>query len=111
MKMATGATGRCFLTDWRLCSRESGKYDDAIAAYKQMEQLGGEYQARGAEGQVDAFRDAHQWKAALDASAAAAKAMPDNRDVQLNYARQLADNGKLDEGVEAGAGAAEGHAG
>ncbi len=89
-----------FLDRLAIVYRESGKYDDAVATYKQMMALGGEYQARGAEGEVDAYRDAHQWKAALDAAAAAAKAMPDNHDVQLNYARQLADNGKLDEGLK-----------
>ncbi len=89
-----------FLDRLAVVYREAGKYDDAVATYKQMEQLGGEYQARGAEGVTDAYRDAHQWKAALDAAAAAAKAMPDVRDVQLMYARQLADNGKLDEGFK-----------
>ena len=89
-----------FLDRLAIVYREDGRYDDAVACYKQMEALGGEYQARGSEGEVDALRDAHQWKAALDASAAAAKAMPDNHDVQLTYARQLADNGKLDEGLK-----------
>ena len=69
-------------------------------AYKQMAQLGGDYQARGYEGEVDALRDAHQWKAAYDAAAAAAKALPDNHDVQLTYARQIADSGHLDDALK-----------
>lgn len=89
-----------FLDRLAVVYRESGKYDEAVGTYKQMAQLGGEYQARGTEGEVDALRDAHQWKAALEAAAAAAAAMPDNHDVQLTYARQLADNGKLDEGLK-----------
>ncbi len=89
-----------FLDRLAVVYRESGRYDDAVATYKQLEQLGGEYQARGAEGVVDTYRDAHQWKAALDAAAAAAKVMPDVHDVQLMYARQLADNGRLDEGLK-----------
>ncbi len=89
-----------FLDRLAIVYRESGRYDDAVSAYKQMEQLGGEYQARGAEGEVDAYRDAHQWKAALDAAAAAAKAMPDTKDVQLIYARQLADSGRLEDGLK-----------
>ncbi len=89
-----------FLDRLAIVYRESGKFDDAVAAYKQMEQLGGEYQARGAEGEVDAYRDAHQWSAALGAAATAAKAMPENHDIQLTYARQLADDGKLDEGLK-----------
>jgi tetratricopeptide (TPR) repeat protein len=89
-----------FLDRLAIVAREAGKTDEAIAAYQQMEALGGEYRARGADGQVDTYRDAHQWAQALRASAEAAKAMPDNHDVQLTYARQLADSGKVDEGVK-----------
>ncbi len=89
-----------FLDRLAVVYREAGRYDDAVATYKQLGLLGGEYQARGTEGEVDAYRDAHQWKAALDTASAAAKAMPDTHDVQLTYARQLADNGKLQEGLK-----------
>jgi tetratricopeptide (TPR) repeat protein len=65
-----------------------------------MSALGGDFQARGTDGEVDALRDAHKWSAALGVAAAAAKAMPDNHDVQLTYARQLADAGKVDDAVK-----------
>ena len=89
-----------FLDRLAIVDREANHTDDAVAAYKDMEQLGGDFQARGAGGIVDAYRDAHNWKAALDAAAAAAKAMPTNHDVQLTYARQLADAGKVDEALK-----------
>jgi tetratricopeptide (TPR) repeat protein len=89
-----------FLDRLAIVQREANHTDEAVAAYKEMQQLGGDYQARGADGVVDAYRDAHNWKAALDASAAAAKAMPTNHDIQLTYARQLADSGKVDEGLK-----------
>ena len=89
-----------FLDRLAIVYRESGKYDDAVGTYKQLQQLGGEYQARGAEGEVDALRDAHRWTEALNAAAAAARTMPNNHDVQLTYARQLADNGKLPDGLK-----------
>src|SRR5215472_1572581 len=89
-----------FLDRLAIVQREANHTDDAVAAYKEMQQLGGDYQARGAAGIVDAYRDAHNWKAALDAAAAAAKAMPTNHDVQLTYARQLADAGKVDEAIK-----------
>jgi len=89
-----------FLDRLAIVDREANRTDDAVAAYKEMGQLGGDYQARGAEGVVDAYRDAHNWKAALDAAAAAAKTMPTNHDIQLTYARQLADSGKVDEGLK-----------
>jgi tetratricopeptide (TPR) repeat protein len=89
-----------FLDRLAIVDREASHTDDAVAAYKDMELLGGDYQARGAQDIVDAYRDAHNWKAALDAAAAAAKAMPTNHDIQLTYARQLADSGKVDEGLK-----------
>ena len=89
-----------FLGRLAIVEREANHTDEAVAAYKEMEQLGGDYQASGASGVVDAYRDAHNWKAALDASAAAAKAMPTNHDIQLTYARQLADSGKVDEALK-----------
>lgn len=89
-----------FLDRLAIVQREANHTDEAVAAYKEMQQLGGDYQTRGAGGIVDAYRDAHNWKAALDASAAAAKAMPTNHDIQLTYARQLADSGKVDDGLK-----------
>lgn len=89
-----------FLNRLAIVQREANHTDDAVATYREMQQLGGDYQANGAGGIVDAYRDAHNWKAALDASAAAAKAMPKNHDVQLTYARQIADSGKVDEGLK-----------
>lgn len=89
-----------FLDRLAIVQREANHTDEAVAAYKEMQQLGGDYQARGADGAVDAYRDAHNWKAAFDAAAVAAKAMPTNHDIQLTYARQLADSGKVDEGLK-----------
>ena len=89
-----------FLDRLGIVQREANHTDEAVAAYKEMQQLGGDYQARGANGVVDAYRDAHNWKAALEAAAAAAKSMPTNHDMQLTYARQLADSGKVEEGLK-----------
>ena len=80
--------------------REQGKTDEAVECYKQMAALGGEYQSRGTANEVDAYRDAHNWSAALKAAGDAAKTMPDNHEVQLNYARQLGDAGKIDEALK-----------
>jgi tetratricopeptide (TPR) repeat protein len=80
--------------------RQVGKTDEAIAAYKQLADLGGDYATSAVEEEVDAYRDAHQWAKALQVAADAAKAMPTNHDAQLTYARQLADSGKVDEGIK-----------
>ncbi len=89
-----------FLDRLGIVDRYAGKYDDAVAAYKQMAALGGDFQARGIEGQIDAYRDAHRWTDALNTAQAGAAAAPTNRDLQLAYARQLGDNGKLDQGIK-----------
>ena len=81
-------------------ARQAGNTDEAIGAYQQMQSLGGDYAWRGADSEVDTYREAHQWTKALQVAADAAKAMPSNHDVQLTYAQQLADAGKLDEGIK-----------
>ncbi|HTJ29801.1 MAG TPA: tetratricopeptide repeat protein, partial [Acidobacteriaceae bacterium] len=51
-----------FLDRLGIIYREENKTAEAVAAYKQMVELGGEYAKGGYQGQVDAYRDAHQWK-------------------------------------------------
>ncbi len=88
-----------FLDRLGAISREQNKTTDAVAYYKQMTELGGEFTLRGYQGEVDALREAHQQKEATAVAADAAKALPKDRGVQLMYAGQLADTGKVDEGV------------
>jgi tetratricopeptide (TPR) repeat protein len=96
-----------FLDRLAIVARENGDTEVAIKAYTEMAALGGDCstsvggdcQAHAVEGEIDAYRDAHQWTKALEVAEAGAKAMPTNHDVQLSYARQLADNGKVDEGL------------
>ena len=82
-----------------IIDREQNKTAEAVAAYKQVTSLGGEYALRGYQGQVDAYRDAHQWKEATDVAATAARTLPKEHGVQLMYAQQLADTGKVEDGL------------
>ena len=79
--------------------REEDKTPDAIGAYKQIVALGGDFTVRGYQGEVDAYRDAHQFKEATAVGAEAAKALPKDKTVQMMYAQQLTDAGKVDEGL------------
>ncbi len=88
-----------FLYRLGIVYREANQTDKAVDAYKQMVALGGDYVAQGVEGEIDAYRDAHQWQEATAAAADAAKANPKDHNVQLLYASQLADTGKPDEGI------------
>ncbi len=88
-----------FLDRLAIIYREEGKTAEAVAAYKQLMPLGGDYIKSSYSGQIDAYRDAHQWKEATAAAAEVAKAMPKDHAIQLMYAGQLTDTGQVDEGV------------
>ena len=88
-----------FLERLGVVYREQNKTSDAVDAYKSMIALGGEYVAHGYQGEIDSYRDAHQWKDALAVSAEAAKAQPKDRSVQLTYAFNLADSGQPEQGL------------
>jgi len=88
-----------FLGELGSIYRESQQTDKAVDAYKQIADMGGEYTARGIEGEIDTYRDAHQWQQATDVAAAAAKASPKDHAIQLMYASQLGDSGKAEEGI------------
>ena len=87
-----------FLDRLGAIEREQGKTAEAIGYYKQMTALGGDFSLRGYQSQVDTYREAHQQHEATGIAEDAAKAMPQDRGVQLMYAGQLADTGKVDEG-------------
>jgi len=89
-----------FLDRLGIVENESGNTAGAVDAYQQMIALGGDSVARGSDGLIDTYRDAHDWTSATKAAADAAKASPDNHEVQLAYARQLSDTGKLEQGVK-----------
>jgi tetratricopeptide (TPR) repeat protein len=88
-----------FLDRLGIIYREQNKTVEAVDVYKQMVALGGDFAKSGYQGQVDAYRDAHQWKDATAAAAAAAKAQPKDHGVQLMYAGQLADTDQVDAGI------------
>jgi len=93
--------------------REEDKTPEAVAAYQQITDMGGDcsgntasdeetracYARDGYQGQVDAYRDVHQWKDATAVAADATKQLPKDHIVQLMYAQQLADMGQVDQGL------------
>jgi tetratricopeptide (TPR) repeat protein len=78
---------------------EQNKTTEAIATYQKMIDLGGDIAIRGYQGQVDTYRDAKMYDQATEVCRKAVAANPDNRDLKLLLAWQLADSGKLDEGL------------
>ena len=79
--------------------QEENKTDQAVAAYQKIIDMGGKSVARGYQGQVDAYRDAHQYDKAIEVSRKAVAADPKDPDLKLMLAGELADQGKPDEGL------------
>lgn len=88
-----------FLDRLAIVYREQNKIDKAIAAYKQMEALGGDYEQHAYESEVDAYRDVHQYDKATEAAREGATKHPGNVSLQLMLAEQLIDSGHPEQGV------------
>src|SRR6185437_15252503 len=77
-----------FLDRLAILYREQSKFDDAIATYQKMAQLGGDYEERAYDSEVDAYRDAHQYDKATQVAREAATKHPKNHGLQLMLALQ-----------------------
>jgi tetratricopeptide (TPR) repeat protein len=78
---------------------EQNKTTEAVATYQKMIDLGGEFAIRGYQGQIETYRDAKMFNEATAVSRKAVAANPDSRELKLTLAAELADTGKLDEGI------------
>ena len=78
---------------------EQNKVDQAVAAYQKMIDMGGDSALRGYQGEVDTYRDARQFDKAVEISRKAVEANPKASDLKLMLAGELADAGKVDEGL------------
>lgn len=79
---------------------EQNKVNDAIAAYQKMVDMGGDSAIHGYQGQVDVYRDAKMFSKAIDVTEKAVAADPKNSDLKLLLASELADDGKVDQGID-----------
>lgn len=78
---------------------EQNKTAEAIATYQKMIDMGGEMAVRGYQSQVDTWRDARQFDKAVEVSRKAVEANPKDRDMKLMLAGEIADQGKIDDGL------------
>jgi len=86
-----------FLERLGTVSMEENKTDQAVAAYQKMIDLGGSIAVRGYQGEVDAYRTAHQFSKSLDVAKKAVADNPKDRDLKLMLAGELADQGHSEE--------------
>jgi len=78
---------------------EENKLDLAIAAYQKMIELGGSIAVRGYQGEIDAYRGAHEYDKSLEVARKAVAADPKDRDLKLMLAGEIADQGKPDDAI------------
>lgn len=88
-----------FLDRLAIIYREQTRFDDAIATYQKMVQLGGDYQEHAYDSEVDTYRDAHQYDKATQVAHEAAAKYPKNNGLQLMLALQLPDSGHPEDGI------------
>jgi len=88
-----------FLDRLAIVYGEQNKTDEAIAVYRKMENLGGAYEMHAYESEIDAYRDAHDYKKATEVAQAAVAKHPKNVGLQLTLAEQLTDGGQPEQGI------------
>jgi tetratricopeptide (TPR) repeat protein len=80
--------------------RESGRPQLAVETFRKVIDLGGDEAARGYQELIDTYREQKQWSEASRVAQEAANKFPDNRNLKLALALQLADDGKTEEGIK-----------
>jgi tetratricopeptide (TPR) repeat protein len=71
-----------------------------VETYRKMTTLGKEAALRGWGDIIDAYREARMYPQATAAAEEAVRSMPNDKGIKLTLASQLADTGKVDEGLK-----------
>jgi tetratricopeptide (TPR) repeat protein len=80
--------------------REGGKTQLALDTFNKMVDLGGTEAGRGYQEIVDTYREQKQWADATRTAQEAVHKLPEDRDLKLTLAQELADDGKPDQGIQ-----------
>jgi len=80
--------------------RENNNNQLAIETFRKMLVLGDDNAERGYQQIIDTYREAKEWQAATDVAKEAVGKLPNDPDLKIVYAGQLADMGKPDEGIQ-----------
>lgn len=80
--------------------REESRPLLALETFRKMTDLGGEEAARGYQEIIESYRDQKQWADASRTAHEAVKKLPNDNGLKLVLASQLADDGKVDEGIQ-----------
>jgi tetratricopeptide (TPR) repeat protein len=80
--------------------RDMGKNELAVETFRKMLSLGEENAIRGYQQLIDTYREAKQWPQATAVAKEAVQKIPNNRDLKMVLASQLADQGQAEEGLK-----------
>lgn len=80
--------------------REQSRPEQAIATYQKMATLGGDLLEQAYDQQVETWREAHAYDKAVAVAQEAVNKQPKSTDAKLTLARQLADTGHADQGID-----------
>jgi tetratricopeptide (TPR) repeat protein len=80
--------------------RENKNSPQALETFRKMLVLGDENAQRGYQQIIDTYREGKQWQQATDAAKEAVQKLPNDRQLKMVYAAQLADMGQPDAGLQ-----------
>jgi tetratricopeptide (TPR) repeat protein len=80
--------------------RDTGKNDQAIETFRKMLPLGDDDTVRGYQQIIDTYRDAKQWQQATATAREAVEKVPNNNELKMVLASQLADMGEGDKAIK-----------
>ena len=80
--------------------RDSGNQQQAIETFQKLFALGDDATKRGYQQIIDTYRQSKQWQKATDAAKEASQKLPNDRDLKMVYAGQLADSGQTDAALQ-----------
>jgi tetratricopeptide (TPR) repeat protein len=88
-----------FLERLGMVYRDNNNDQAAIETFRKMLTLGDDNAERGYSQIIETYRDRKQWQAATDAAHEAVTRLPNDREMKMVYAAQLADLGQPEKGL------------
>ena len=89
-----------FLERLGAVQRDNNNDSAALETFRAMLPLGDDNAARGYQEIIDTHREEKQWQQATDVAKEAVGKLPNDNDLRMVYALQLADMGQADEGIK-----------
>ncbi|HWH60833.1 MAG TPA: tetratricopeptide repeat protein [Terriglobales bacterium] len=80
--------------------RDNNQEQQAIDTFRQMLSLGDDNAKRGYQELIDTYREAKDWQKATDVAKEATEKLPNDRDLKIVYASQIADMGQSDQAIQ-----------